>query len=512
MKTTASNSELTSLLMNPDDRISRRHAARLLGAAAAVPVFAATVPDICTLTAVELARLIRQKKLSAVEVMTAHLTQIQRVNPKVNAIVTLVADQAMENARKADQAQARGEAAGPLHGLPVAIKDLIATAGIRTTSGSRLFKDFVPDHDAIHVERIRKAGAILIGKTNTPEFGAGSQTFNEVFGATRNPWDLTKTCGGSSGGSAVSLTTNMVPLADGTDNGGSLRNPAAFCNIVGFRVAPGRVPTAAQGEAWSSLSVNGPMGRTVSDVALLLSVMAGPDPRCPVSINEPGSKFAAPLGRDFKGTRVAWFKDFGGIPFDPRIRQAVNAQRKVFESLGCIVEEAEPDLTGGGEAYETLRLWSYASSYAADAQRHPELFKDTILESIELGSRLTGADIARANVQRSHVWDQMRRFQEKYEFFILPSTQVPPFDVNEPWVKQINGVRMNTYIEWMKCCWMITITESPSISMPCGFTPQGLPVGMQIVGRHRDEFSVLQMAYAFEQATHFGRKRPALAV
>ena len=491
--------------------LSRRGAVRCLALAVAAPLTAATQSEICSLTAVEMASLIRGKKLSAREVMTAHLRQIERVNPKVNAIVTLVAEQALENARQADEAQARGRTLGALHGLPIGIKDLVNTAGIRTTSGSRLYKDFIPDRDAIHVERIKNAGAILVGKTNTPEFGAGSQTFNEVFGATRNPWDLEKTCGGSSGGAAVSLRCNMVPLADGSDNGGSLRNPAAFCNVVGFRVAPGRVPAVAQGNAWATLSVTGPMGRTVSDVALLLSIMAGPDPRCPISLSEPGAKFAAPLERNVKGLRVAWFKDFGGLPFDSRILQAVNAQRKVFERLGCVVEEAEPDLAGGAEAYETLRMWTYASNYAADARKHPELFKDTILEAVELGLKLTAADIARANSQHSRVWDQMRRFMERYDSFIVPSSQVPPFDVKVPWVKEINGIRMKNYIEWMKCCWMITITEAPSISMPCGFTPAGLPVGLQIVGRHREELSILQIAYAFEQATRHGRQRPAIA-
>ena len=493
--------------MNPSNLPTRRDLAYLVPVVAASQAAAAPPSDICSLTAVEMAALIRSRKLTAVEVMTAHLRQIDRVNPKVNAIVTLVADQALANAKKADEAQARGAVLGPLHGLPIAIKDLVATAGIRTTSGSRLHKDDVPDHDAVHVERIKKAGAILVGKTNTPEFGAGSQTFNEVFGKTRNPWDLTKTCGGSSGGSAVSLTTNMVPLADGSDNGGSLRNPAAFCNVVGFRVSPGRVPG---GVSWQTQSVIGPMGRTVADVALLLSVMAGPDAGSPISIAEPGSKFTQPLRRDFKGVRVAWFDKFGGAPFDARILNAVNARRKVFESLGCIVETAEPDLTGGAESYETLRLWSYASNYGADAKRHPELFKDTILDAVAQGSKLTAADIALANARHGMVWDRMRRFLDRYEYFIVPSTQVPPFSVDVPWVKEINGIEMKSYIEWMKCCWMITITECPSISMPCGFTPEGLPVGLQIVGRHRDEFSVLQMASAFEQATGYGKKRPLL--
>src|SRR5579864_6203516 len=299
----------------PDRSVTRREAGQLLGAAAATQLLVAESPDICFLSALEMAGLIRRKKLSAREVMAAHLKQIERVNPKVNAIVTLVAGQAMENAGKADEAQAHGGSLGPLHGLPVAHKDLVETAGIRTTFGSLIFKDNVPAHDAIIVERMKKAGAITVGKTNTPEFGAGSQTFNRVFGATRNPYDLTKTCGGSSGGAAVSLACGLAPVVSGSDTGGSLRNPAAFCNVAGFRVSPGRVPHAAVGNAWSTLSVSGPMARTVGDVALLLSVMAGPDPRCPVSITEPGSRFAGDLQRSFKGVRVAWFKKLGGIPF-----------------------------------------------------------------------------------------------------------------------------------------------------------------------------------------------------
>jgi len=494
-----------------DPPITRRQASQILGAAAATPLLAGESPDICFLTAVEMAGLIRRKKLSAREVMDAHLKQIDRINPKVNAIVTLVAEQATENARKADEAQARGVTLGPLHGLPVAHKDLFETAGIRTTFGSPLFKDFVPKEDAIIVERIKRAGAIAVGKTNTPEFGAGSQTFNPVFGATRNPYDLTKTCGGSSGGAAVSLACGMIPIADGSDSGGSLRNPAAFCSVVGFRVAPGRVPQAAIGDAWYTLRVSVPMARTVADVALLLSVIAGPDPRCPISITEPGSQFAGKLGRSFKGVRVAWFKDLGGIPFNSRIREAVNAQRKVFESLGCIVEEAEPDLTGAEEAYDTLRAWGYAAGHAEQVRTHRDLVKDTIIWEVERGLKLSGADIARAETLHSQAWDRMRIFQEKYEYFIVPSTQVPPFDINQPYVTEIEGVKMKTYTEWMKCCWLISILENPSISMPCGYTPEGLPVGLQIVGRHRDEWSVLQLAYAFEQATRPAHRRPSIA-
>jgi amidase len=495
----------------PDPLGTRRQATQLMGAVAATQLLAAQPSDICFLTAIEMAELIRRKKLSARETLEAHLKQIERVNPKVNAIVTLVAEQAIENARKADEIQARGAALGPLHGLPIAHKDLVETAGIRTTFGSRIFKDYVPTHDAILVERIKKAGAICLGKTNAPEFGAGSQTFNAVFGATKNPHDLTKTCGGSSGGAAVSLACGMIPIADGSDSGGSLRNPAAFCGVVGFRTAPGRVAHAATGDAWSTLAVSGPMARNVLDPALLLSVMAGPDPRCPISITEPGSRFTGNLERGFKGVRVAWFKDMGGIPFDPRVLSLVNAQRKVFESLGCIVEEAEPDWTGALAAYDTLSAWGYASSQAENIRLHRDLVKDTIQWEAERGSKLTAADIARAHTLRSKAWDNMRIFQEKYEYFIAPTTQVPPFDVTQPYPTEISGVKMSTYIEWMNSCMLISALENPSISMPCGFTAEALPVGLQIVGRHRDEWSVLQLAHAFEQATHSTRRKPAIA-
>lgn len=447
-----------------------------------------------------MARLIRVGQLSARDVISAHLARIEQINPKVNAIITLMSDQALEAARRADEAQVRGAPLGPLHGLPVVHKDLLDTAGIRTTYGSPLFQNYIPTADAIPVERVKQAGAIALGKTNTPEFGAGSQTFNTLFGATRNPYDLTKTCGGSSGGSAVALACRMTPLADGTDTGGSLRNPAAFCAVVGLRPAPGRVPAVVAGNAWSTLNVAGPMGRTVADVALLLSVMAGPDPRCPISLTEPGSRFASDLQRDFTGVRVAWFRDLGGIPFDRQIVDVVNRQRKVLVDLGCAVEQAEPDLTGAEEAFQTLRAWGFASRYADLVRRHRDSVKDTIIWEMERGARLTGADIAHAQHLRNQVWNRMRLFLEKYEYFVLPTTQVSPFDVNLPYVTEIEGIRMSSYIEWMKSCYWISILENPAISVPCGFTAEGLPVGLQIVGRHRDEWSVLQLAHAFEHA------------
>lgn len=454
------------------------------------------------MTAIEMAAAIRAKQLSAREVMQAHLKQIERVNPRVNAIVTLVAEQALETARQCDEKQARGEALGPLHGLPIAHKDLAETAGIRTTFGSPIFKDNVPTQSAILVERIQQAGAITIGKTNTPEFGAGSQTFNKVFDATRNPYDLTKTCGGSSGGAAVALACGMIPIADGSDSGGSLRNPAAFCGVVGLRTSPGRVAHSARGLAWSTIAVHGPMARNVRDTALLLSAMAGPDARCPISIEQSGARFAEPLDRDFRGVRVAWFglpNGMGGAVFDPRIVEAINAQRRIFENLGCIVDEAEPDWSGVDEAFNIFRAWGWATFASTLTREQRAMLKDTIQWEIERGSKITGADLAHAELLRAASWDRMRVFQETYEYFIAPTTQVPPFDIGVPYVSEITGVKMGSYIDWMKSCYLISMLECPAISVPCGFI-EGLPVGLQIVGRHRDEFAVLQLARAFENA------------
>ena len=462
--------------------------------------------ELCDLSAIDLASRIRRKQVSAREVMTAHLARIERVNPTVNAIVTLVAERAMADAARADELTAKGATLGVLHGLPVAHKDLIDTAGIRTTKGSRLFRDTVPTKDALLVTRERAAGAITIGKTNTPEMGAGSQTFNEVFGPTKNPYDLTKTCGGSSGGAAVSLACGMVPLADGTDFGGSLRNPAAFCNVVGLRPSPGRVPTETNG--WSPFSVWGPMARTVSDVALFLSAIAGHDARSPLSINEDPARFRGKLDRAFKGVRVAWWKDLGGIPCEPEIRTAIDANRRVFESLGCTTEEAEPDFAGVADAFPVLR---YAANYSQNAplvRQRAEWVKDTIKYEVSEAERLTAADIGRALARQTQMYGQSRQFFEKYEYFILPVTQVAPFDINVPYPTTIAGAAMGSYIDWMRSCWYVTFMSNPAISVPAGFTSAGLPVGIQIVGRHRDEWSVLQLAHAFEQATHHGQRRP----
>jgi amidase len=467
--------------------------------------------QLCFTSAVEMAQLIREKKLSAREALAEHLKQIDRVNPKVNAIVTLVAEMATQAAAHADEMQARGEKLGPLHGLPVAHKDLLETRGIRTTFGSPLFKDHVPEQDDILVERMHRAGAIVVGKTNTPEFGAGSQTFNTIFGATRNPYDLGKTCGGSSGGAAVALACGMVPVASGSDAGGSLRNPAAYCNVVGFRPSIGRVPNPKASFGWSTLSTSGCLGRSVADLALSLSTIAGPDPNTPLAIDEPGAVLSRPLGRSLQGVRVAFFKDLGGVPFDPRVRTVIDAHRATFESLGCIVEQAEPDFSPAEISFRIVRAWTAAASHGKELQQHPEAFKDTLKEEIQRGMKLTGDDLARAEIAHTLIWRRFQGFLEKYEFFILPTTQLPPFDVSLPYPTEIAGVHFDNYIDWMKACWYISATGNPAASVPAGFTPEGLPVGLQLVGRDKQDFSVLQVAHAFEQATGFGKSRPAIA-
>ncbi len=464
--------------------------------------------ELCDLTAVELASRIRRKQLSAREVMRAHLARIDRVNPAVNAIVTLVADRAMADAARADEHQARGGALGALHGLPVAHKDLVNTAGIRTTFGSPFYRDNVPTVDALIVKRIRAAGAITIGKTNTPEFGAGSNTFNPVFGATHNPYNLAKTVGGSSGGAAAALRCGMVPIADGSDTGGSLRNPAAFNNVVGFRPTPGRV--ADDDGSWSPLSTSGPMARTVADVALFLSALVGPHAPDPLSIDQPGAQFRAPLARSFKGTRVAWFTTLGGIPFEPEITRVVHANRAVFTDLGCVVTDAEPDFTGVDDAFPVLRHLSYHSSYAKLAREHPAMVKDTVKWEIAEAERNSGADVARALARQNKMSTEVARFFEQHDYFVLPVTQVEPFDLSTQYPTVIAGHSMPTYIDWMRSCWYVTFMACPAISVPAGFSASGLPVGLQIVGKRRADWAVLQMAHAFEQVTKHGQRRPAL--
>jgi len=473
--------------------------------------------EIVMMNAVELSAAIKSKQVSCVEVMTAYLDHIGRINPKVNAIVSLQ-DRAglIAQARERDAQLARGEYLGWMHGFPQAIKDLVPAKGIRNTQGSPIFKDFIANTDAIHVERVKAAGAIIIGKTNVPEFGLGSHTYNPVFGTTLNAYDQTKTAGGSSGGAAVSLAMRMLPVADGTDHGGSLRNPGAFNNVFGFRPSFGRVAAEGADVFDASLSVNGPMARNVSDLAMLLSVQAGFDPRAPLSNRQDPGQFAQPLQRDFKGTRIAWLGDLGGyLPYDAGLLDLCKSAFNVFEMLGCMVEEAKPDFDHARvwTNWTKLRAWQSGSSlipYYSDPAKRALLKPEAQFEA-ETWLKLTQTELLEAMQVRTAWYQAVRRFMETYEYMIIPSAQVFPWDAKIPWPKEIAGRTMDSYYKWMDAQVQITMSGLPALNVPVGFNRDGLPMGMQIVGRHQAEFSCLQLAYAYDIATGWVEKRkPAL--
>jgi len=466
--------------------------------------------DLCFASATELSKLIRSKKISVAQLIRAHLDQIERLNPTLNAIVTLTAESAMAEALIADQKIAANDPVGILQGLPVAHKDLFLTRGVRTTFGSLAYKDFVPDVDSLPVERLKKAGAISLGKTNTPEFGAGSQTFNAVFGSTPNPYDLSKTCGGSSGGGAVALASGMIALADGTDLGGSLRNPASFCNIVGIRPSVGRVPSWPDSLGWQTMSVSGPMARSVQDLALAMAAMSGPDDRSPISLEAPGEIFLNPLARSFKGCKVAFSANLGGLPVEPDVARVVESTRAVFQEIGCDVVNDEPDIAEADEIFMLWRAWRTELRITPLLKEHRAQIKDTVIWNAEQGLPITGPQLARAEAKRTELYHRMREFFKKYEFLVLPVTQVAPFSIEEEYPAQVNGIKMNTYIDWQKTCYLISALGNPAMSVPAGFTESGLPVGIQIVGRHRDDFGILQLAHAFEQKTLFAQRKPPI--
>lgn len=470
-----------------------------------------TSDDLCTRPATELAALVRSRQVSARELLEAHLARMDRYDGAVNAVVTRDDEAARAAADAADAALAGGAPVGPLHGLPVAHKDTHATGGMRTTWGSPLLRDTVPRSDELVVARLAAAGAIRVGKTNVPEFAAGSHTVNPVFGATHNPYRHGLSAGGSSGGAAAALAAGFVPLAEGSDMGGSLRNPAAFCNVVGLRPTPGRVPTWPAPMAWSTLSVQGPLGRTVADVALQLSVLAGPDPRVPIALEADPVGFLARLPERLDGLRVAWAPDLGGrVTVDPAITGVLQAALPVFESLGAHVTEDCPDLEGADEVFGTLRAWLFDASFSDLTHRHPDQVKESVRWNAAMGARLTGADLARAERRHTTLHEQVVEFFDRYDVLLAPTTQVLPFPVELEYPTEIAGVRQDDYLEWMRSCTLLSPTGCPSLSVPGGFTPDGLPVGLQVVGRPRADRRVLEVGHAFEQATCFGERRPPL--
>jgi len=473
-------------------------------------------PDLVLLDAVDLARAIRDRTVSCVEVMTAYLDHINRMNPHVNAIVSLQdPDLLLRQARERDRQLATGHYLGVLHGFPHAVKDLVQTKGIRTTQGSPIFADFVPDEDELLVQRLKQHGAIIIGKTNTPEFGLGSHTYNPVFGTTRNPYDPTKSAGGSSGGGAAALALRMQAVADGSDFGGSLRNPAAYNNVYGMRPSFGRVPAGPGADVFCAQGgVDGPMARTVSDLALLLSVLAGGDDRDPLSIDQDPAAFAVvgQLERGFQGTRVAFLGDWDGyLPMEPGILDLCRAALPVFEDLGCAVEEALPDFPTERlwPLWRTWRHWLAGGAlhawYQDPATR--SLLKPEVVFEVEGMLRLTALDVWHNTVERSAWYQAVRAMLDGYEYLLVPTAQVFPFDAGLTWPREINGVRMDTYHRWMEVVTPWTMAGLPVISVPVGFSAAGLPMGMQLIGKRHADLAVLQLAFAYEQATQWVRRR-----
>jgi amidase len=460
------------------------------------------VRDLCFTPAVDLARLYRARRASPLDVMQAFLARIDAVNPTVNAIVTLVRDAALRDARRATDALRRGASFPPLFGVPVAIKDVTATRGIRTTHGSKLFESHVPDEDALVVQRLREAGAIVIGKTNTPEFAFGPNTVNSVFGATRNPWNLALTAGGSSGGSAAALATGMCPLAEGTDLGGSLRGPASYCGVVGFRTTPGLIPRYPSVLAWDTYSVEGPMARTVGDTALMLSVMAGPDDRSPISYEVDRRELAnAAKAPSVKGWRIAWTSDLGGVmTIDDQVRTVFERAIPVFRAAGGRVEQACPDVSDVPEIVRLTRGLLMVARHADKLAEHRAILQDGLVENTEQGLALTSRDVARGELLRTRLWQRVREFLATRDLLVTPTSATPPFPIEHAHAVEVNGRPVGRILQRSYLTYAFSVLGLPAISIPCGFTSQGLPVGLQIVGRRRGEAAVLRAAAAFEAA------------
>ncbi len=472
---------------------------------------------VCDLPAVEQAALLRSRQLSARELLAAHRLRVEALDGVVNAVVTRTWERAEAEAAGCDEDAARGDWRGPLHGLVLAHKDLNDTAGIRTTYGSPVFADHVPDVDHPVVARLVAAGVVTIGKTNTPEFGAGSHTFNPVFGVTRNPWAPALSAGGSSGGAAAAVAAGMLSLADGSDVGGSLRNPPGFCGVVGLRPSVGRVPNTGPGHQHHRMPTHGPIGRCVDDVALGLSVMAGPDPRALLALPEPGATFAPPLEplralaaaaateRTGRPLRVALSLDLGGLPVDPAVRLAVRAAADTLAVLGWEVEEADPPLDGADECFAALRAFMYASDLGRrlgpdDVGR----LKETVQLEIREGLSIRTTDVAAAFAAETLLAQRVAQFFEGFDVLLAPTAQVLPFPVEHEWVTVVDGVPMQRYTDWMRSCSRVTVLGVPALSLPAGFaqTPDGthVPVGLQLAARPGADLFLLRVAKAAEEA------------
>ena len=464
--------------------------------------------DLCLMSVRDLRVLLRTRQVSAREVMAAHLERIRRVNPAINAIVAkLPDDECLALAQEADAMLASRQEVGPLHGLPIAFKDTEPALGFPFTQGSPIFRDAVAPADSILVERLRRAGVLPIGKTNVPEFAMGSHTYNNVYGVTRNPYNRSMSAGGSTGGGAAAVASGLLPFADGSDLGGSLRNPASFNNVVGFRPSVGLVPLGP-GALPYGFGVKGAVARSVDDIGLVMSVMAGPDPRDPGASPSDPASFANIQQIAVRGVRVAWSIDLGGLPLDPRVRAVMATVPHVLADLGCEVDEACPDLADADDVFLTIRRWRSWHTLGPLLRTHADQIKPEAIEEIQAGARVTGAEIACAMARHVELMTRVAAFQERYPILACPVSQVPPFAVELTWPRDVDGVKMASYVSWMKSAYWISATWSPAISVPAGFTSDGLPVGVQLVGRYRGDVALLAFARAFEAAVPVGSRRP----
>ncbi len=468
--------------------------------------------ELCFIPAVELAQRIRARELSPVELVEAVLARIEAVNPKIQAYCTVAADQARAAAQAAEARVARGEPLGPLHGIPISIKDLTATAGIRTTFGSRIFEHHVPTEDDLVVERVKVTGAIVVGKTNTPEFGIKPVTDNRVFGATRNPWSLELTPGGSSGGAGAALAAGLAPLAEGSDLAGSIRIPAAMCGVVGLKPSAGRVARYPTPNAWSSLLVSGPLARTVRDAALLLQVMSGPDPRDPISLPDTGEDFVAACDRPLGRLRLAWSPDLGFAPVDPRVLAvAERAARAFADDLGCVVETASPGFDDPARLFLGLTAPLRNAEMGHYLERWADQMDPLLVERLRMAQEVSATEYERLQQRRTELYHQVRRFFERFDLLLTPTVSLPPFPINAPYPpSEVAGRPLNTPVDWFAFTYPFNLTGHPAISVPAGWTDDGLPIGLQIVGPRNADAAVLCAAAAFEAAHPWAQRRPPL--
>ena len=469
---------------------------------------ASVVDELCTLSAVEARRRIGTKELSPVELLEACIGRIEQVNPAVNAVTATDFDRARAGARTAEAAVLAGEPLGLLHGLPVGVKDLQDTAGLLTTYGSPLYRDHVPAEDEAMVSRVRAAGGVIFCKTNTPEFGAGANTRNPVWGATGNPFDPMLNAGGSSGGSAVALATGMMPLATGSDTGGSLRIPAAYAGIVGFRPSPGLVPAGRRGFGWSPISVQGPMARTVADACLLLGAQAAFDGVDPLSTPLPGEPFAEPLALDLGSLHCAVSADLGFAPVDAAYAATFEAKVRAFGGLFRACDRATPDFGEADRCFEVIRAVNFVGQHQATYERDPSLLGPNVRANYEQGAAMSLADFAWAHMEQTRIYRRVQRFFEEFDVLVTPTVPISPFPWEQPYLGEMNGERLRTYFHWLAVTYGITLTGHPAVSIPCGVDERGMPFGLQVVGPHRGDRFVLGVASALEQA--FAR-RPGLA-